>query len=247
MNAKRYCLFLVLAVAVTACRHQEPSEAKKEESVGITFKSGKGLHISEETKRIIGLEIIEASEQKIAAEFSTQVQVYGHGNSLNAASSEGTNAYATGFLSAEQAKELKLGQLATLRLAALPDVQGRIMRLNPFTESALRQTEVLIEFPDSQLQFKIGTTFEATFTAAVEEQAVTAIPRVAVLKTAEGTFAYVVNGDYFFRTAIKTGAESANFVEIKDGLYSGDQIVKQPVMTLWIAELQAIKGGADND
>jgi multidrug efflux pump subunit AcrA (membrane-fusion protein) len=72
---------------------------------------------------------------------------------------------------------------------------------------------------------------------------VTAIPRSALLKTAEGTFAYVVNGNYFFRTPIKTGAENADFIEVKEGLYAGDQIVSKPIMTLWVAELQVIKGG----
>jgi multidrug efflux pump subunit AcrA (membrane-fusion protein) len=248
MNSKRYCLFLVLAVTVTACRHRESSEVKKEESVGITFKSGKGLRISDETKKIIGLEIVEASEQKLAAEFTVGVQVYGHGNSLAVAKSDGTNAYATGFVSGARAKELRLEQAVALRIAANPhaQIQGMISRLNPFTESALHETEVLIEIPDARQELKIGTAFETTFTAQ-ETQNVTAIPRSAVLKTTEGTFAYVVNGDYVFRTAIKTGVENADFVEIKDGLYSGDQIVKQSVTTLWIAELQAIKGGADND
>jgi hypothetical protein len=32
-------------------------------------------------------------------------------------------------------------------------------------------------------------------------------------------------------------------VEIKDGLYAGDQVVLQPVMSLWLTELAAVKGG----
>ena len=242
------CQFILVAVALTACGKRQSPEVKKEEAVGITFKSGKGLRISDETKKIIGLEIVEASEQKLAAEFSTSVQVYGHGDSPATTKSGGANAYATGFVSSTQAKALKPEQAVTLKTATNPDaqLQGTILRLNSFTESVLHETEVLIEIPDTQQQFKIGTAFEGTFTAQ-EAQSVTAIPRSALLKTTEGTFAYVVNGDYFFRTAIKTGAENKDFVEVKDGLYSGDQIVKRPVMTLWLAELQAIKGGADND
>ena len=239
---------ILIAVMVTGCGHHESSEGKKEEAVGITFKAGKGLRISDETKKIIGLEVVEATEQKLAPEFSVQVQIYGHGNSLSLAKGDGTNAYATGFVSIEQVKELTLSQ--KVFLSSIEDgnshIQGSLVQLNSFTDSALRQTEVLIEIPDAERQLKTGTTFDALFSDEKAEN-VTAIPRSAVLKTASGTFAYVVNGDYFFRTAIKTGAESKDFVEVKDGLYAGDQIVKQPVTTLWLAELQAIKGGADND
>ena len=45
------------------------------------------------------------------------------------------------------------------------------------------------------------------------------------------------------RTPVKVGASSADFVEIKDGLYAGDQVVLQPVMSLWLTELAAVKGG----
>jgi hypothetical protein len=248
MKLTYFCQFIFVAIALSACGKRESSEIKKQEAPGITFKPGKGLRISNETKKITGLEIVEASEQRLAAEFSATVQVYEHGDSLRATKSDGTNAYATGFVSGEQAKELKPEQPVVLKQAATPSNQfrGTIVRLNTFTEAALRETEVLIEIPDVQEQFKIGMTFETTFIAQ-QAQSVTAISRSALLKTTAGTFAYVVNGDYFFRTTIKTGAENQDFVEVKDGLYPGDQIVKQPVMTLWIAELQAIKGGADND
>lgn len=38
---------------------------------------------------------------------------------------------------------------------------------------------------------------------------------------------------------------TAKFIglQVTDGLYAGDQIVVQPVMTLWMAELQSLRGG----
>jgi len=244
-RVREFCLrqraFLLIAtvvvIAPSGCGKKNLAKESKPEPVGITFKASKGLRITKETKKIIGLEILEASEQKMSAQFSTGLQVY-HDTEGKAA--------ATGFVTAEQAKLLKPGQSVSLMMSenAETRVEGILTELHPLAKSG--QTEVLIEIPDAPARWKIGTTFEAIFTAQ-EEQGVTAIPRSAVLKTASGTFAYVVNGDYFFRTAIKTGAENADFVEVKDGLYAGDQIVRKPVMTLWIAELQAIKGGADND
>lgn len=222
---------LSLLLLPCGCSEKKLAEQPKPEQVGITFKSGKGLRISDETKQIIGLEIVEASDQKLSAEFSATVQIF---------RADDSRAEATGFVTDTEAKQFKPGQTVRLKSSDAA-IEGKLVRLLPLAQSG--RTEVLLEISKP---FKIGTTLEATFTAP-GAQTVTAIPRSAVLKTTEGAFAYVVNGDYFFRTAIKTGAENKDFVEVKDGLYSGDQIVKLPVMTLWLAELQAIKGGADND
>lgn len=237
-------VFVSAALVVAGCARKERAvEAEKQpEPVGITYKEGKGLRIADETRRIIGLELVEASEQNLADVISTTAQVYRQGDSNTPL------AFLTGFVTEEQARELKQGQPVTLATSTGQGakLEGNLTRINSSTGAALHQTEVLIQVPDPEGRFPIGTSFQATFTAA-QSKLVTAIPRSAVLKTTEGTFAYVANGTYFFRTAIKTGAESADSVEVKEGLQAGDQIVKKPVMTLWVAELQAIKGGADND
>jgi multidrug efflux pump subunit AcrA (membrane-fusion protein) len=72
---------------------------------------------------------------------------------------------------------------------------------------------------------------------------VLAVPRSALLDAATGTFVYVVNGDHYLRTPVKTEARSADFVEITDGLYAGDVVVVSPVEQLWLAELRLTKGG----
>jgi multidrug efflux pump subunit AcrA (membrane-fusion protein) len=58
-----------------------------------------------------------------------------------------------------------------------------------------------------------------------------------------GTFVYVPNGRYFFRTPVKVGRKTEETVEVLDGLYSGDEVVREPVTSLWLAELQALRGG----
>ena len=69
------------------------------------------------------------------------------------------------------------------------------------------------------------------------------LPRAALLQTAEGNFVYTVSGERFVRAAVKVGVLNDEFVEITDGLYAGDQVAAQPVMTLWLAELQSLRGG----
>ena len=41
----------------------------------------------------------------------------------------------------------------------------------------------------------------------------------------------------------RRGASVCDFAEITEGLYAGDQIVTSPVNTLWMAELQILRGG----
>jgi multidrug efflux pump subunit AcrA (membrane-fusion protein) len=72
---------------------------------------------------------------------------------------------------------------------------------------------------------------------------VTSIPKSALLTTAEGTFVYAENDEYFLRTPVQVGAVNENHVEIIDGLYTGDVVVTTPVMSLWLAELQILRGG----
>ena len=80
-------------------------------------------------------------------------------------------------------------------------------------------------------------------TPAAQSAPVLTVPRSAVLEAAGGTFVFVVNGATYLRTAVKTGARSADHVEITDGLYAGDTVVTTAVDQLWLAELRLTKGG----
>ena len=69
------------------------------------------------------------------------------------------------------------------------------------------------------------------------------LPRQALLRTSEGMFVFVANGQRWLRTPVKVGAESAGSAEIADGVLEGDLVVVAGVWDLWMAELQAVKGG----
>jgi multidrug efflux pump subunit AcrA (membrane-fusion protein) len=107
---------------------------------------------------------------------------------------------------------------------------------------ALGESEVVIGVSNATTALKAGEFIPARIRLPREE-AVAAIPQSAVLRTSEGTFAYAVNGDAYYRTAVKTGSEADGWVEITDGLFAGDQVVTRPVETLYLIELRATKGG----
>ena len=69
------------------------------------------------------------------------------------------------------------------------------------------------------------------------------VPAQALLRTSEGVFVFVQNGQRWLRTAVKFGVESDGSVQVADGLLEGDVIAVAGVRDLWLAELQAVKGG----
>jgi cobalt-zinc-cadmium efflux system membrane fusion protein len=102
--------------------------------------------------------------------------------------------------------------------------------------------EVLAEIPNTTDDLAVGAFLQASGTLESVASVVT-IPRAALLQCSDGYSVYTVSGEHLLRTPVKIGATSADFVEIKDGLYAGDQVVLQPVMSLWMTELAAVKGG----
>ena len=230
---KSTILLLPFCLALIGCaksEHKAESAAKDLPS----YKEGKGLSLSEETRRFIGLEIAEVSERKLAGVVTTGVQVY---------QTDAKSAYASGLIGREQSKQLRTGQPVSLETKNGASVEGKLIRLDEESESASGRVELIVEIPATQNQYANGTVLTATFNAK-EGDSVTVIPRSALLRAAEGDFVYAVNGDHLTRTAVKVGAESGELVEITDGLYSGDKVAVKPVQTLWLTELRFVKGGA---
>ena len=69
------------------------------------------------------------------------------------------------------------------------------------------------------------------------------VPFSALLRTSEGSFVFVQNGQRWLRTPVKAVAETADTLRVTDGLLEGDVIAVAGVWDLWLAELQATKGG----
>ena len=229
-------LGLLLCLALLGC--QKPT-SKPEGKAGATkdlpsFKEGKGLSLPNETRQCIGFQTVEVTERKIIPEITTEVQVYRTSENM---------VYASGLVSAEQAGQLKAGQAVRLITKARKPLDGTMVRLDEQTKTATGQIEVLVEIPAPGQEYPIGTFLTAAF-AGAKETTVIVIPRSALLRAAEGDFVFAVNGDHLFRTAVKVGAETADVVEITDGLYSGDKVVSASVQTLWLTELRFVKGGA---
>lgn len=237
---KRLALILT-AAALAACQKPTAQHDGQPPENGAQFKKDQGLALTDSMKKAIALKVAEVEEAKIAPSFTVALHVMMDSSGIQRVSFSPTANTASGWLTAEQAALVKPGMDVELLtdIPGAPRERGTVKKVEKAAYQTLGDFEVSVE---SIAPLPIGTRVLATFHAPAGE-AVTAIPRSSLLKTAEGSFVYAVNGEFYVRTPVKVGALSEDHAEITDGLYTGDEIVVSPVMSLWLAELQILRGG----
>ncbi len=206
--------------------HKHGKEEKKgdehgeEEKAGVAFKEGRGLTLSPEIIKALGLTTVEAADRPLSAIVNIVAQVF----------ATKPHVLATASMSKEAGERLEKKSFTG----------AKITRIDRAATSATRLVDVVFALERTPLP-ELGDF--VSLAMASEPTNVLAVPRTAILDGATGTFVYVLNGEFYLRTAVKLGARSADYVEITDGLYSGDMVVVSPVDQLWLSELRLTKGG----
>jgi len=237
-----HCLVIVLAITailISGCGRNAVTEAHSEENV-VKYHAKSGLFVPKAAAEYMGLELTDVEDQKVEQSIQFMAQVYQTGKEQ--AASKSLPALLSGMVHLSDAEWLKPGQLAEVRWNGGQALHGRISKINRALEGVSGQIEVLTEVDSQENEIPQGAFVQVTVKGELGNSGVS-IPRSALLKTVEGNFVYTVSGDHFVRTPITTGSVNEKFVEVTDGLYSGDQVVVKPVMTLWVTELQSIRGG----
>jgi multidrug efflux pump subunit AcrA (membrane-fusion protein) len=225
----------ILAFILAGCGPKKPEGAVSESLKVNLFKEGKGVLLSDETKKLFGLEIAEVMEKPMQRHLQRTAQVYRAGR-------EGVPASAMLLLSAGEAKGLKVGQPVKLKTRDAPELSGKLVCLDTQTQTVLGQVEGLVEFTDPLQRYPAGAYVTATFKNG-EAETVLVVPESALLIAADGSYVYTINGSRLIRTPVKPGVVTYGFVEIEDGLYAGDSVATKGVDGLWLVELSALKGG----
>jgi hypothetical protein len=246
------------AVTLTGCGQREGTERhghgketakgknghghEEETPSGASFKAGKGVILTGETRQSLGVETAEVTERKLPSEIRFTAQVFGESHKPTSAETYHAEctAKAAGLLAQDKAAQVRPGASARLATKSGEPLGAVILGVN--RALAIGDVELILGITNAGAQLKPGEFLSATI-AIPREQAVAVVPKSAVLRSAEGSFVYTLNGDAYFRTTVKTGAEADGFVEITDGLLSGDVVVTKPVEKLWLIELRATKGG----
>ena len=224
---------VVLVLAGCGQKAVETTVAETTVLLGPQFSAKQGLLVPEDTRRSLGLKFAEVTEQKVRATIEVQLRVYQAGDHASLAS---------GTVTPEQAKLLKPGQSFQILAGNGSSSSGKVTALNDQLQKATGMIEVLAEIPSASAGPAVGKFLQADI-ALDSNESVVSIPRAALLQSSDGYSVYTVSGEHLVRTPVKVGASNSDLVEIKDGLYAGDQVVLQPVMSLWMTELAAVKGG----
>ncbi|MEX2044919.1 MAG: hypothetical protein WD941_06160 [Opitutus sp.] len=200
--------------------------------VGPEYSANKGLYVPEETRKSLGLKIVDATEDKLPGSVELSLRVYElHGDHMRA----------SGTIGVAESQMLTPGLELDVRMSGDAAARGKVMSLNDELQKATGAIEVIVEFPNVPA-LSVGGFVTAA--ASLDAQALTTtVPTSALIRATGGDFVYTLSGDHFVRTPVKIGAVSGSRVSILDGLYSGDRVVSEPAMSLWLTELAAIKGG----
>lgn len=210
-------------------------------STGVSFKEGTGIFLSEATRDALGLTMANVEEKRLSISHGCTAQIYKEATEPARLTGEREGySYASVLLDDAVAATLDEGDMVQLPASAGTGGVFRVLQRSTATTSS--QAEVLIELPDPEGEWKMGRFVKISW---IQESTAltTLLPASAVLQTAFGTYAYVQNGEALLRIPIVIGPRHGTEVEVRDGLYDGDEVVRESVQSLYLVELQSSKGG----
>lgn len=224
---------LAATLVVTGCGPGAESVATLAETVivGPEYTS-KGIYVPDDTRRSLGLKVVAIGEEEIAPTFDLTLRVY---------ECTPSGVRASAFLSPEEAVMLRPGQTLEITTSTGLGAIGTIALVNEDLKDIAGHVEVMVEIA-ADAAIPVGG-FVAAKARVGGTEVVTSVPRTALIQGVDGYFVYTTSGNRFVRTPVVVGASKDDIAEIKEGLYSGDEVVAEPAMSLWLTELAAIKGG----
>ena len=134
---------------------------------------------------------------------------------------------------------VRVGQKVRFRVGGFGDrvFEGEVQRINPVTADNSRAITIYIAVPNADTALK-GGMFAQGELMLNATQPVLAVAQRAVREEAGASYVYVLRDEKIVRTPVKVGprSEGEAFVEVRDGLRSGDQVI--------VADIGDDKGGA---
>ncbi|MGH7884945.1 MAG: efflux RND transporter periplasmic adaptor subunit [Thermodesulfobacteriota bacterium] len=134
--------------------------------------------------------------------------------------------------------KVKLGQSARIRLDAYPEnvFEGKVIfiasELDPMKRT--QPIWVLVDNKDGLLKPELFARIAVVIEHSKE---VITIPNEAVIDNGAEKFVFIKNGNQFIKQDVTTGIKDDRYVEIRDGLYPGDQVVtdgNRQIYTKWL-------------
>ncbi len=214
-------------------------------AVETQFIEGKGVQLSKLGRVSVGLETAEVEESTQSSSKALTLQVFRHAGESGTSSGQYRQgyAYASVILPANQVSALKPGQPFTVSQDG-EEFEASVLEIDRQLEPVTGEAEIIVEILDSENRLNIGSFAKGNLKRSGQSsEDLVSIPKEAVLKTARGEFAYVVNSEFFYRAPIKVKGETQDQVLISDGLFEGDIVASRGVQQLYLIELQTTNGG----
>ena len=123
---------------------------------------------------------------------------------------------------------IKVGMPVTVTLRAMPTepVDGTVTFIYPELKPETRTVSVRIELPNPDELMKPAMYADVVFRAGADEAAVAAVPDSAVIDSGTRQVVLVVKGEGRFEPrAVKLGRRGEGYVEVRDGLKPGEEVV----------------------
>jgi Cu(I)/Ag(I) efflux system membrane fusion protein len=125
---------------------------------------------------------------------------------------------------------VKVGQVATLELAAFPGetFKGKVQFLAPTIDAGSRTMRVRVELPNRGGRLRPGMygTLDLALSAAAKAQPAVVVPAEAVVDTGDAQYLFVAkDGGRYEPRRIETGARADDEVEILKGVAEGELVV----------------------
>lgn len=144
---------------------------------------------------------------------------------------------------------IQIGQRVQMKVASLPNqtFQGQISVIGSTVQGETRVVPVKAQLDNPNGVLKPGMFADLEVLTDRTPTALLAVPKSALVTTNDKkTIVFVKNGNAFQPTEITVGRESGEFVEVKNGLFDGDQIVTQRANQLYAQSLRGGSQTADN-
>ncbi len=137
-------------------------------------------------------------------------------------------------VSADSISTLKVGQKVNFRVNGYGDQQfaGVIKRIDPAANAVTRQVEVLVEFADKAQPRVAGLYAEGRVDAASSNALM--LPEAALVKAGDKAYTWRIKDKTLNKVPLVVGARDPRTgnVEIKQGLVSGDIVLRAPTSNL---------------
>lgn len=158
--------------------------------------------------------------------------------------------YATFQVPERYADRLKLGQLVSFQVAALPgrNFSGEVVFVNPVVELPSRTILIKARVPNPERQLQAGMFIEARLATEIRPSAVI-VPEDAVLPLQGQTFVWTAKEGKADRREVQLGVRIPGWVEVLSGIEAGDSVVVGGTMMLFpgrplVAQLVERRRGA---